>query len=605
MSRRVFSMLAIAALVSGACGATATPSPSVAPSATESAPASASAPATPAPSATPAGPNLLGSYSPTAGTAGGSVVIAEWQSPGNINAYYAQAETDVEAGLPALGEGLVNVDNKLGYIPDIASKVPVLNDGVTVNSDGTMDVEWLIKDGAKWSDGQAITCDDVTGTWKWIMDKDNTGLAGGTIGWEDITGVDAKTPTDCVAHFKKVYEGYLALWSPLLPAHYIKTIPTKDAPTKLYPLTNLASGVYSGPYMPTKYVTDAQLNYVPNPNWATISGHAPYLTSLTFKYYGTAEAMVAGYKSGEIDFAMDLNDADIPSLSDVTQSEVSINNSLTYELNAFNGLAFKKKFGADANTVIKAIMKATDRQQIAAGPLQGNVTLTRDFISPLAWYYKAADGGDPPPADPAGAASLLEGAGWAKGSDGYYAKGGKTLSIDYCSTTRQVRIDTLNLIASQLKAVGIKANVANKPAGDVFAGWNDVPADTQCNMIHGNGDVFEFAYVSPIDPLGGYNVYHSSGIPDNPPHNGQNITRTSIPALDQAYDTVKGTVDPAQIVAAMGTIQDIYTSDQNNYELPLYYRKDVYLVSPKINNFAPNPTTNQGIWNIGDWWLSQ
>ena len=171
------------------------------------------------------------------------------------------------------------------------------------------------------------------------MDKDNTGLAGGTIGWEDITGVDAKTPTDCVAHFKKVYEGYLALWNPLLPEHYIKTIPAKDAPTKLYPLTNLTSGVYSGPYMPTKYVTDAQLNYVSNPNWATISGHAPYLTALTFKYYGTAEAMVAGYKSGEIDFAMDLNDADIPSLSDVTQSEVSINNSLTYELNAFNGLS--------------------------------------------------------------------------------------------------------------------------------------------------------------------------------------------------------------------------------------------------------------------------
>ena len=46
-------------------------------------------------------------------------------------------------------------------------------------------------------------------------------------------------------------------------------------------------------------------------------------------------------------------------------------------------------------------------------------------------------------------------------------------------------------------------------------------------------------------------------------------------------------------------------TDQNTYELPLYYRKDVYLVSPKINNFAPNPTTNQGIWNIGDWWLNQ
>jgi len=32
----------------------------------------------------------------------------------------------------------------------------------------------------------------------------------------------------------------------------------------------------------------------------------------------------------------------------------------------------------------------------------------------------------------------------------------------------------------------------------------------------------------------------------------------------------------------MATVQDIYNSDQNTYELPLYYRKDVWLVSPRI-----------------------
>ncbi len=607
---RRWTALAASFLFVAGCGSTATTAPTAAPPATPapatSAPA-ASVPAASVPAASvapsPSAPNIIGSYKPEPGTPGGSVVIAEWQSPGQINAYYAQAETDVEAGLPSLGENLVTVDNKLGYIPDIATKVPVLGDGVTVNSDGTMDVEWLLKDGAQWSDGQPITCDDVEGTWKWVMDPAQTGLAAGTIGWEDITSVDKKSATDCVVHFKKVYEGYLTLWAPLLPWHYISKIPVKDATTKLYPLNDLTSGVYSGPFLPTKYVTDAQLNYIPNPKWATISGHAPYLSSLTFKYYGAAENMIAGYKSGEIDFAMDLNDADIPNLKDIDQAQVSINNSLTYELNAFNGAAFKKKFGDDATTIIKAIMMATDRQQIANGPLQGNVSVTNNFVSPLAWYFK--DEGQPKPADPAGAEALLTGAGWAKGSDGYLAKNGKTLEVQYCSTTRQVRIDTLNLIASQLKAIGIKVDVANKPASDVFGGWNDTPADTLCNTVHGNFDVAEFAYVAPIDPLGAYNVYHSSGIPDIAPHNGQNVTRTSIPALDAAYDAVKNNVDPVKVAAAMATVQDIYTSDQNTFELPLYYRKDVYLVSPKIHNFAPNPTTNQGVWNMGDWWLSQ
>ena len=125
MNKRIVGVLTVAVLVASACSSAAT---------------TAAPTGTTAPSSSAGGKvEITGTtYKATAAAhTGGSVVIAEWQSPGNINAYYAQAETDVEAGLPALGEGLVNVDNHLGYIPDIASKVPVLNDGVTVNSDGT------------------------------------------------------------------------------------------------------------------------------------------------------------------------------------------------------------------------------------------------------------------------------------------------------------------------------------------------------------------------------------------------------------------------------------------------------------------------------------
>jgi ABC-type transport system substrate-binding protein len=103
--------------------------------------------------------------------------------------------------------------------------------------------------------------------------------------------------------------------------------------------------------------------------------------------------------------------------------------------------------------------------------------------------------------------------------------------------------------------------------------------------------------------LGGYNVYNSVGIPDAAPHNGQNVTRTSIPALDAAYNDVKSSVDFVKVRTAMFAVQDIYVSDVNNYELPLYNRKDVWLVDSKIHNFTGNPTTSAGEWNIGDWWV--
>ena len=440
------------------------------------------------------------------------------------------------------------------------------------------------------------------------MDKDNTGLAAGTTGWEDITDITGAGGTDCTMKFGKLYSGYLTLVAPLLPKKYIESVAVKDANKSIYQLKDPTKGVYSGPYIPTLVKTDDRIEFAPNPKFQTIGlgdqakAHAPYLDQVIFKYYGEAAAMIAGYKAGDFDIGMDLNDADIPTLSDIADAEKVIHDSLTYELHAYNNKNFQAKFGDDWKTVIKALRLATDKDAIASGPLSGNVAPSNNFVSPLAWYYK--DEGAPPKADPAAAKKLLTDAGFAPGSDGVLAKNGKKIELDMCTTQRQVRIDTLTLVAGQLSAIGIKANVIAKPSlPDVFGGWNDVAPDTKCNLIHGNYDIGEHAYISPLDPLGGYNVYSSSGNPDPAPHNGQNETRVSIPDLDAAYNEVKNNVDFAKVAAAMGKVQDIYgNADLNTYELPLYYRKDVWLVNPKVHNFKGNPSTASGEWNIADWW---
>jgi peptide/nickel transport system substrate-binding protein len=532
----------------------------------------------------------------------GSVVLAEWQFPDTVNPYFALASTDIEVA-DSMFDGLLTITPDLKYQPDLALNVPTLdNGGVTLVGNG-MDVSWKLRLGMQWSDGQPISCDDIKATWQWIMAKDqpNAALAGGTIGWQDVTGVDGGGGTDCVMHFGKVYEGYLSLVSPLLPAHYITKIPVKDSLTKLYPMGSLASGVYSGPYIPVSVDGHAKITLKPNPKWQTIGGHAPWLTSVVWKYYGAPDTMIAGFKSGDYDLGGGLTNADIPSLASIDSTQVVAHDSLTYEINAFNNASFRTKFGPDALTIIRAIKLATDRQALAQGPVVGGVTIANNFVSPLAWFYK--DGGGSVAADPTTATTLLANAGWTKGSDGFLAKGGKVLELSYCTTTRQFREDTLKLIASQLKAIGIKVNVNAKPSTDVFGAWKDTTATTLCNLQQGAFDVAEFAYVSPIDPLSGYNVYHSSGIPDNPPHSGQNISRISLPALDAAYDSIATTVDFNQVSAAMTTIQDLYGSDRNTYELPLYFRKDVWLVNPKLHNFTGNPTFSAGEWNIGDWWV--
>src|SRR5664280_45061 len=160
MYRRLFSVLAVAALVASACS----------------------------------------SSTPTK-----KIVTAEWQYPDTVNPYYAQAETDIEVS-DSMFLSFVDVTPDLRTVPDLVTTVPTLaNGGVKMNGAG-MDVTWTLKSGMQWSDGSAITCNDLIGTWKWIMDPANTGLAGGTTGWEDISGIDGGTGTTCVMHFSKVYE---------------------------------------------------------------------------------------------------------------------------------------------------------------------------------------------------------------------------------------------------------------------------------------------------------------------------------------------------------------------------------------------------------------
>jgi peptide/nickel transport system substrate-binding protein len=596
MRGRPAGLLLAAALIVGACGSSANTS-----TASEAATPAIGTPI-PSPSLTPVNP-ADSAYAPVvAAKTGGSLVVGSYQRPTVANPYYAQQDYDFEF-TSSLFEGLAKVSSDLRYVPVLAASVPTVeNGGVVLNGNG-MDVTWQLRDGMQWSDGQPITCDDVRMTWSWVVDSKNASVTAGTAGWSDITGVDGGGGLTCVVHFSTVYEGYLGLFSAVLPGHYLQTVPVNEARAQLYAMDNLADGVYSGPYIPKGDVSATGISLIPNPDWATISGHAPWLASVKWRYYPDAAAMIKGYQAGEIGLAVGLTETDIPTLAPALGSQAVVRDSLTYELQAFNNTSFKTKFGADAPVIIQAIKHATDRQANASGPHGGTVSVIVDFVSPLSWFYRSQTTATA--ADPTSAATILANAGWVKNDAGYLTKGRTLLELNYCTTTRQARVDTLALVAKQLRPLGIKVDVNARPNSDVFSTWTGSTAATVCSLARGNFDVAEFSYVSPIDPLGGFNAYVSTQTPaETPNHDGQNITGVDLQVLDQAYGAVRATADLNAVRDAMFEIQELYQSDKNTYELPLYFRKDVWLVSPSFQNLAGGPTMAGAAWNMGDWWLS-
>jgi len=447
------------------------------------------------------------------------------------------------------------------------------------------------------------------------MDPDNVGVT--LAGFNDITAIDCPSDTQMVWHFKNIYEGYITVMTAPLPRHYLEKIPIKDQVNGAgFRPDEVANMPTSGAFKYESVTPQQELRLAKNPNYTSFStGKPAHLDNLIFKWYGDADLMIAGYKAGEVDVATDLQDSDMPKVQDLGDA-VSAVPALTYEFLRPNWSDVsavddaKGTGGCSHNPAVQdrgtgcpmadpamreAVAYAIDKNEINTRLLGGTVQVANTNISPGAWFYA-----DQTPAtfDPEKAKSILEAAGWKDtDGDGVREKNGLKAKIELCTTTRQVRIDTLALVSDWLKDVGIEAVSNPVDSTAIFADYNEATADTPCGLSVSNFDLAEHAFSSSIDPLGNYYNYHSSQFePD-----GSNDAQVVDTGIDAALDTVKNSVDFSVIKDAMAEFQKIYV--EKTVEIPLYYRKNVELVGPKLGNFFANPTQAGPTWNSVDWYV--
>jgi peptide/nickel transport system substrate-binding protein len=603
MRKPLIGLFASTMIVFSACQGAATPSPSQASTPPASTGTGVSAP----PASAPTGDVDLthSSYKPDDGKDGGTIIIGDWQEANQFNPFYLGQVTEANVASAAWAT-LAVFTNDYKYGADLAKDIPTTaNGGVKVPGDGgdAMTVTWTLRDGLKWSDGQPLTCDDFKFAHEWVLDKDNTGI--GTIsGYQAVSSVDCTSDTVMVEHFPKIYEGYITLDVAPLPRHYLKDFTIKDQVAgKGFRASEVSKMPVSGAFKFDTVTAGSELRLVKNENYLSPwTGKAAHLDTLVWKWYGSADAMIAGFKANEVDFATDLQDSDIPKVQDLGD-QVSAIPALLYEFLRPNWSATacsKNPTVQDRGTgcpmadpaMRQAVSFAIDKNEINTRLLSGTVQIANTNISPGAWFFA-----DQPPAtyDPDKAKSILDAAGWVPGDDGIRVKGGLRAKIELCTTTRQVREDTLALIASKLKDVGIEGVPNAVDPSNIFADYNTATAETPCALSKSNFDLAEHAFSSSIDPLGNFFSYHSSQFEPK----GVNDAQVSDPGIDAALDAVQNNVDFKVIKDAMAEFQKIYV--EKTVEIPLYYRKNVDLVGPKLGNFFANPTQAGPTWNAVDW----
>jgi peptide/nickel transport system substrate-binding protein len=570
-----------------------------------------------------------GPYKPQPGATGGKIVYSDWEQVSDLNPLANTANTAAQAEVVLWQFLWTNgPDNK--PVPQLVSEVPTEKNGmVKVPDKQHMDITIKLLPGLKWSDGQPLTTADVKFTWEAICDP-MTG-ASSTIGWDHISSMDIKSPTEMLWHFgpnKKgtcgllqdlttgIYAPYQAsLAMPVLPQHVLGSTPHSQWLTA--PYFSKGPTVVSGPYMVKSFTpgTSAQLVMVPNPHFidgrehAAQFNHKPYLNQLIYQIYGDKASQINALKTGDADVGLDLIVNDLPATRAITDAETKISYPLQDELVMFNlgnnttgcgGQQWAQSCGKptvfkDDQPLRQALSLATDKATLNKQLVGGKGKVMNGPLVPTfaPWYNTSL------PAfryDVAKAKKMLDADGWKMGSDGVRHKNGRALEFQISTTTgNPQRQAEEELLRHDWGQVGAKVNISNHQADELF------PAFSEGGVLStGQFDAALYAYVGAPDPDSWGSFAEVQQIPTAANPGAGNSGRWTDQKLNDLF--IKGTdeVDPAKR-------KQIYDQAQVEWEryagdIDLYQRPEVSVVSPSVGNYAPgSPQPAYDVWNAADW----
>lgn len=358
--------------------------------------------------------------------------------------------------------------------------VPGLAESWTASTDG-LTYTYTLRDGLKWSDGTALTADDIVYTIDRSRDEEwsnhfstvenitATALDPRTV--QIVSSVpDPKLPTmDVYIVPKHIYEG-------------IEDAASYDG----------LDGVASGAYSLDDWRSGQDWTMVRNPNYF---GPDNGIDRIIFRVFSNPDAMVAALESGEVDFAHNIPAAAFESLDANPDIVAVAGNQGGFTQLSLNGGEGGIGDGSPAlldPTVREAIYHAIDRQVIVDRVSLG-LSLIGTTLSPSADPAWVPDLGDEAwDFDPARSMQLLDEAGYAD-SDGDGTRetpDGEPFVLRYVERSEStVAAGIREFITGYLTAVGIGTEVT-------------VMDDTQLYdaQIAGNYDMFVWGWTPFVDP---------------------------------------------------------------------------------------------------------
>jgi peptide/nickel transport system substrate-binding protein len=462
---------------------------------------------------------------------------------------------------------LVRYDVRDRPVPELATAVPSRANG-GISADGKTITYHLRRD-AKWSDGVPFTSDDVRFSADVVRNPANNELT--HVGFDLIDRVDTPDRYTVVFRLKRPHAGFYvnffgsAFAQPcILPKHLLggeKTI--NEAAYNALPV-----GI--GPFKFASWKRSDSVQLVPDPLYF---GRKPKLERVIFKIVPNRDTVLTQLTTHEIDLWLPVPAAYYDRARALPAVRILRRPGFGY-----NHIDFELQHGALRDPVVRrALRLATDRATILAKVRHGVGTLTDTVIPPAHRFHLAA-----PliPFDVAAANTLLDGAGWKRGSDGIRAKNGERLAFSFATGTGLPDTDQIvELVRANWAQVGATFEGRKYPSPLFFA-----PAQTGGIIYGGKYDATIYAWIlGPNADL--TNLFAC----DRFPPKGTNVPRYCDREVDRALERYDTTYDEAAQRAALRTVQERIMRDVPTIVLDA--REDVFAFNDDLQGFRPNHVT--------------
>lgn len=517
-------------------------------------------------------------------TYGGTLVEGVLNTPAHINPLLAGGEIGSEADrdISALVySGLLRANANGNFIPDLAERYEISDDGLSYTF-------WL-KEDLEWHDGENVTADDVVFTIK--LAQDSRTKSPKRASWD---GVGVEKIDDLTVRFmlKKPYVPFLENTTMgILPKHIWETVDFNRFDTNKYNREPIGSGPYKidaiettsqdGDKIPISYTLTSFKKFALG---------KPYVNTIKFVFAKSEDDLIAMLKNGTVDAVNSISheQGKILSESGYRVEHTPLPRVLAVFFNQNEAPVFAE------SAVREALTLSIDKQEIINKALAGYGVLLDTLLPPGALGYEEHKEQKPLEERLATARTILQKAGWAfNEEEGVWTK--KKNSRE----TTTLRFTLATSEAPELKAVVEELKISWAKLG--------VPVDIR---VFATGD-FKETIVRPrkfdalffgqvlgrdSDP---YPFWHSSQRSDP----GLNIALYANTRVDKILDDARAEENTEdRLKLYKNFVKEIST---DNPAIPLYAPEFIYVLPEKINGVSLESVTIPGerFLNVYQWYI--